>query len=372
MTVYDYIDEYGKYTFDEKSFNEVDGMIFSFISYANLREIMRNNKTITIHEAGKKHLDLYPDKDKNIIAVKEGNKLLRYMKDCNRYKDVVLMNHEYIGNKDIQFGVISLEYQKNHVFISYEGTDELLSGWKEDLFLGSIFPTETHKLAIKYLNKHYTFSNKKIILGGHSKGGNLALVAGMYANIFVKHRIKKIYNGDGPGLLEKEFQSKRYQSIKKKYIHIIPNYSIIGMILQHEKDKVVKATKKSILAHNITCWEIDKNHFIKTELSTFSKEFDKGITDWIQNTKKEDKEELALALDQIMKSTNISSLLELKENYHKVIKMIQESQNIKESTKKRIFELLKIVMKGIEKETKEEAKNFIINLITKRHHYGTK
>ncbi|MBR4741407.1 MAG: DUF2974 domain-containing protein, partial [Desulfovibrio sp.] len=84
---------------------------------------------------------------------------------------------EYIGNDKIQFGAISVEYMTNKVFIAYEGTDSLFRGWIENFLLSYRFPTASHKMAIQYLNKHYTFSRKRLILGGHSKGGNLALVA---------------------------------------------------------------------------------------------------------------------------------------------------------------------------------------------------
>ena len=76
-------------------------------------------------------------------------------------------------------------------------------------------------MAIKYLNKHFTFTTKKLIVGGHSKGGNLALVASMYANFIVRNKIKYIYSGDGPGVLDKEFNSKKYQKIINKYTHLI-------------------------------------------------------------------------------------------------------------------------------------------------------
>ena len=35
MNIYDYIDQYGMYSFLEKEINEVDYVIFSFLSYAN-------------------------------------------------------------------------------------------------------------------------------------------------------------------------------------------------------------------------------------------------------------------------------------------------------------------------------------------------
>ena len=39
MTLFDYIDKYGDYTFYEKSINEVDNIIFSFLSYVNFHNI---------------------------------------------------------------------------------------------------------------------------------------------------------------------------------------------------------------------------------------------------------------------------------------------------------------------------------------------
>ena len=44
------------------------------------------------------------------------------------------------------------------------------------------FPVEAQKRAISYLNRHFTFGHAPLIVGGHSKGGHLALVGSMYAN----------------------------------------------------------------------------------------------------------------------------------------------------------------------------------------------
>ena len=58
MNLYDYLDNYGMYTFDEKEINEIDKVIFSFISYVDFRGIVKHNK-ITIKEAGRMHLGLH-------------------------------------------------------------------------------------------------------------------------------------------------------------------------------------------------------------------------------------------------------------------------------------------------------------------------
>ena len=160
MNIYNYIDDYGIYSFEEKKINEVDAIIFSFLSYACFEGILEKKDKKTINEVGKMHRGIFQKNAKNIIAVKEGNKLLQYIKDTKRYKNCILSNYEYIGNENIQFGAICIEYQKNKIFVSFEGTDQLFSGWMENFMLSYQFPTESHKLAIHYLNKNFTFSNK--------------------------------------------------------------------------------------------------------------------------------------------------------------------------------------------------------------------
>ena len=153
---------------------------------------------------------------------------------------------------------MTFKVNKKFIYVSYEGTDHLLSGWKEDFELAYKFPIESQKYAIEYLNKTIGFFDKNIVIGGHSKGGNLALVASMYAKKSIKKKIIKIYSNDGPGLRKKEIESKEYKSIEEKYIHIIPNYSVVGLLLRHTSNyKVIKSTRKDLMAHSIMTWQIN-------------------------------------------------------------------------------------------------------------------
>ena len=363
MNIYHYIDEYGMYSFDEKRFNEVDAVIFSFLSYANFLEIFDKKKSITIKEAGRIHLGLYKGKDRNIIAVKEANKLLRYLKDTKRYSNCRLSHYEYVGNNEVQFGAISIHYKPNHVYVSFEGTDQLFSGWKENFLLGYQFPTKSHKLATSYLNRHFTFTRKKIIVGGHSKGGNLALVSSMNANFLVRGKIIKVYNADGPGLRDEEFESKKYKEIKQKYIHIIPNYSIIGILLNHSNDQVVISKNKGILAHNIVNWEVEAAHFKKGSLCSLSKELDKEINTWFENYQKEDKDNFIKNMDEILRKANVDSILDLKNKGKNIIKLIYETKDMNSSTQKMLISFFGIIIKSIKDVKKEEWKNSISNFL---------
>lgn len=362
MTIYEYIKKYGDYSFEEKEFNEVDCVLFSFLSFVDFTNILTKTSKMTIEEIALKHIELHKGRDKNIIAVREAHKILRQMKDTKRFKDCLIYNYDYIGNFDIQFGVISIEYQKNKVYVSFEGTDQLFSGWIEDFMLSCEFPTISHKKAINYLNKHYTFNNKELIVGGHSKGGNLALVAGMYANFIVRNKIKFICNADGPGLLEKEFNSIRYEEIKDKYIHIIPNSSYIGLFLNHSNDNVVEASNKGVLSHAINYWVVDDTTFKRSELNSMSKKLDINLREWLIKYNKQDKYNFVSNLDAILRKADVNSVLELVSKNTKIFQLIRESKDMNEDTKKVLGDLIKIILSCFKDTKKEEFKHFLNNI----------
>ena len=190
MTLFEYIDKYGDYSFEEKEINEVDNMIFSFLSYVNLQNIELSEKE-TLESVSKKVFSIDRRGKKSISAEKDALRLLKAIMNKKRYKDCLLFNYIYEVDDDSQFSVITIEYLKNHIYISFEGTDEMISSWYEDFLLSYQYPTKSHVKAVEYL-KRYTLSKYSIILGGHSKGGNIALVAAMNTNPFVKSKITDI------------------------------------------------------------------------------------------------------------------------------------------------------------------------------------
>ena len=364
MNVYQYIDKYGSKSFQEEALNEVDAMLFSFIAYAKYDRILDRDSKMTIHDIALLHIEKYPEKDEDIYAIRKGNELLRYIKDTKRYKDCFIYNYEYIGNKITQFSAITIEYEEGKVFVAFEGTDSLFSGWMEDFYLGCYFPTKTQKLARHYLNKHFTFSNKRIIVGGHSKGGNLALAASMLTNFLVRMKIDRIYNGDGPGLLEKDMHSNKYKRIEDRYCQIIPYYSVVGTLLNSTHKKIVDTATKSILSHSITYWDIEENHFKYTNQSPFSIEIHEQIENWLKENTVEEIENMIKDLNDILEKANVTNIVELKKDFIKVLYLLDESKEIDLKTRKELQELLQIVLKCIEKTKEDEFKKMFHDFIT--------
>ena len=192
-----------------------------------------------------------------------------------------MYNYEYVGDEASQFSCVTFEINKKLLYVAYEGTDQLISGWEEDCKMAYEFPVKAHVLAKNYLRR-FIFTSSKIIIGGHSKGGNLALVASMYCNYFVKRKIIKIYSNDGQGLRKSQLESKYYSKIEDRYVHIIPNNSIVGLLLRHKNNYiVVKSSKTGILAHDATTWLVEDDHFKYDKLSRLSRVFDEGFSNWL-------------------------------------------------------------------------------------------
>ena len=71
-----------------------------------------------------------------------------------------------------------MELPDGTAYISFRGTDDTIVGWKEDFNLSNgIVPS--HRKALEYLEFNGTYMQSMIRLGGHSKGGNLAMYTAM-------------------------------------------------------------------------------------------------------------------------------------------------------------------------------------------------
>ncbi len=342
--LFSYVLKYGDKTFKEKKFNDIDNLVFSAISYLNFTNTNINNRKKTLEEIGNEYLNrnTYRKVKKLGIAQKEAYKLLKIIIEKTRYKNVLLSNYIYKTNKDMQFSAITFKISPILKYICFEGTDELVSGWKEDGKLACFFPIPSQVEAIKYVNKYVKLWGKKVIIGGHSKGGNLALVSGMFMKNYKKFKVKKIYNNDGPGLRDKEFASKEYKNIKKKYIHFVPEYSIVGILLHHDCYNTIKSNKKNIFSHSMTSWLIKEDKLIPSELSNKSKRLEKNLNSWLLKYNDEDKTNMINALFKILEDADIDSLINVLE-IHNIIKIIRNIKNIDLRAKEILIDFFKSI-----------------------------
>lgn len=346
-TIHEYIKEYGTYTFLEKEFNEVDNVILSLISYVDFSGIVPGIKKgkITLKEASDKFYKKYTKKeiDHNVLSVRNACYLLKELANSKRFQDLLLYNYKYEVTFDMQFGALCIMLPNKNVYVSFEGTDSYISGWKEDCMFTYMFPTNAQKEAVNYLNKTIGILSHKIYVGGHSKGGNLALVASMYCKPIIRHKIINVFNNDGPGLRKKEFESREYEKISSKLVTYVPKSTIVGMLLRHSDNYIVVDSKnKTFMQHDATSWIVTKDKFKRAKISEFSKKVDKGVLSWLDKFDDKKREKFVTSLFSILKKAEVHDLNEFKKTkITSMIKILKETKNLDKETRNMMLAGLK-------------------------------
>ena len=99
-----------------------------------------------------------------------------------------------------QFAALAIDTGDGAVYFSFRGTDDTLAGWKEDFHMTYMPEIPAQKTAVEYITAAARqFPRKKLRLGGHSKGGNLAIWASVFCPTPIQKRILSVWSNDGPG-----------------------------------------------------------------------------------------------------------------------------------------------------------------------------
>ena len=251
----DYVKWRGVLSFEISPFNEIDNAVFSLLSYIDLKDLQTeiNSTGISIKDVCKYLIDGgYQYGYMSEITLDFLNELL----SSKRFGNVMIVDYvDLYHEKKYQFSSTGYLYKENNIYLAFRGTDDSIIAWKEDFMMSfSVIPAQ--KFALSFLKK--VFSNHpdaKFIVGGHSKGGNLALYSSAMCDKSLQDRIITIYNNDGPDLCEEVVNNDVMNAIERKLIKIVPEFCIVGMIFNSTKNlKVVKSDNIAFLQHDILNW----------------------------------------------------------------------------------------------------------------------
>lgn len=319
---YDYIYWRGDISMSNDSFNEIDAMIFSLLSYVNYLPIFPEfsiNKSKTIKE-------IVLEFEKNNVFDEAENNLIEFEKEClyllkllsksARYSEILVTaySESFKIDRTIQFGAVTFILDDGTLVLSYRGTDNSIIGWKEDFAMSFDKTVGSQKYGLIYLNKVNKINNNNIILTGHSKGGNVAVYSGIKANNSIQRKIINIYNFDGPGFNSKTVTKEDYNNLGiEKIISLVPQSSIVGILLQHEEPySVVYSSKKTgIFQHYPMSWEVDVKAFKRIEeFKNSSLYFDEAMHSFLEQMSED---ELTLFVDTLFDTIQAGGAITLKD-----------------------------------------------------------
>ena len=315
--IMDYISWRGDLSFEQSQFNEVDNLILACFSYVNLDGIsaMTKQKGIGLKKLTKEFMKLHTMKeleaDKSFIRLAPF--MMMEMAKSVRFGKCVVRNYvnDIVTEAEQQFAAMEIVLEDGTSYVSFRGTDDTIIGWKEDFNLSTgVVPAQ--KRAIEYLQKISEHTDGMLRVGGHSKGGNLAI----YGSVMCKsahEKILEIYSNDGPGF-SREFQElPETKEMMPKIIRIIPEYSIIGTLLEHEKEPVIVASSsKGLLQHDAFSWEVQGPALVRRDsLNKTALRFIEILHKWIDGMDTEQKRLLIEDLFATLQASGYENLSEV-------------------------------------------------------------
>lgn len=349
--LFDYLLYYGNISFDKMEFNEVDGLILALLSYVKLRKIVpENNDFIYLEEACFKFLKKYSEKDfkKEDWLFPNSYQLMLALQSSKRFYHAKLYNWAANVNSKGQFGAVTIRLPNHVTYVSFEGTDSNVVGWKEDFQLMYQFPISSHVMAKEYLNETVNIFDRDIYIGGHSKGGNLAMYAYMYGKEKIKKRVKRVYNFDGPGFLKEVISSDLYQEMLPKLTTFIPKESVIGVILEGSNYRVINSSAKAVLQHDAYSWECFGGYLSITTLSKKSEKLKSNLKEYLENMSDDERKNFVDTFFAVFEKSNITNIMQLKElKISTLLNIMKELKNIPATTKRNLIALLRMLITGM-------------------------
>ncbi len=316
----DYLLWRGDLSFKQAEFNEVDNLIFSELVYVDFDGIvpsLNEDKSITLKEASKIFFEHHTDEEieAKVSSTKMAAFLMRAMARTKRFGNIELSN--YINDINLkeqsQFCAMTIRLDDGSFFVVYSGTDNTIVGWKENFNMSFLEQTPGQLKAVEYLNEVVNARYKKVRVGGHSKGGNLSVYASVYCKESIQKKIIAIYSNDGPGFSEHMINSEAYHKMLPKIHTIIPESSIVGMLLEHEEEyEVVESSNDGPMQHDAMSWEVQGPSFVHVKSVTEqSVLLDKTLKAWIHQMDGREREEFVDALFGILEEGEIKTVDDL-------------------------------------------------------------
>ena len=326
--IIDYVEWRGDLNLNKTEFNEIDSLILNRFSYFPLDNLINKNEMVSIKELSERFKKA--DKKQMRILWKDDADLFPIMGNSKRFGEMLAL--EYINKIDPeqekQFSAITVILPDDTLYISYRGTDNTLIGWKEDFNISFKSHIASQISAKKYLEniaKKYPY--KKIRIGGHSKGGNLAVYASVFVDSEIQKRIINVYNNDGPGFDSDFVKHPDYLAILPKIKSIVPYGSVVGMLLNHDGDyEVVKSSQSGLMQHDSMSWQVIGPDFeTEQELSPKSKRLNAALSAWIDGLTREQRAEFVDTLFSLVTASGAKNLSEISTARFKNINAILKS-----------------------------------------------
>lgn len=351
----DYLDWRGDLTLQERPFNPVDNLMLAELCYLDFSGIVPAGFTmagVSLRDAARVWLARDQGKDLGLLLPEELPVLLEKLGQSRRFSTATLCGYtsKTDTQAEIQFSALTLCLADGSVYVAFRGTDDTLVGWKEDCYLAisSRVPAQTEALAY-FQGAAASFPVQPIRVGGHSKGGNLAVYAAVYCGRQVQDQIIAVYNNDGPGFHTSLLEMEEHRRIASRICTIVPESSVIGMLLEHEEAyAVVRSSGIGLFQHNGFSWQVMGDDFVPCpEEDPAQRLTAQTLRTAIRAMDRPQREAFVEALFEVLTCTDAETLLELKKGGLKTASaMFRAFQKLDKPARQALSDTMKLLVKS--------------------------
>ena len=356
-TIMDYVrEEMEPITID--NFCEVDSLILSWLSYYNFPEDPGQGfpaEGYPLREAYR--AECFPAMFAGVKAPEKSRELLSLCAASPRFRDLRLLSyvHHLDSAAGCQFAAVTFRLAPELSYLAFRGTDSTLTGWKEDFCLSLQEPVPAQTRALAYAEEICGKQNGILILGGHSKGGNLAVFAAAELARPDQDRILAVYSHDGPGFLSGDLTAEGFRQIRTRIRKTIPQSSLFGLIFEQETETdIVYSHDISVLQHFPFGWEVDGHRFVRREhLTPDAVLLEKTLDGWLARLSQKDRERFIDGIFRIIESSGAETFDELGDNLKEQLPVMVQSFTALEPDMRR-FLLHTVSLLWIRRQDREE------------------
>lgn len=368
-TMIQYLEKFGKYTFQEMPMTEVDSLVLCQLSYLKfdgmVPDVQEGSTGVTLKSVAE-----HPDFEKLFADVryeKENRALFAGMIGGRRFRDMKLNYYTNVIEEqwETQFSALTCFLDDGSAYVAFRGTDETIVGWKEDFNMAFLSPVPGQAYSVAYLNAVASRFNGDFYVGGHSKGGNLAVYSAMNCEEAIQKRILRIYSMDGPGFRPEVLERCGYDRIKERVVKILPHSSLVGMIFESDMHfQVVRSKTFGLLQHDPYTWQVVSNHLVRVnDLYERRKNMDNTLNEWILSLNEQQLRTFVDTLYQVIMASQATNLIEFttewKRSMNGIIAALKEvdgeTQEVLKEIVKSLFEIARANRKRQAAEKAEAA-----------------
>lgn len=246
-----------------------------------------------------------------------------------RFRDVILRDYQSLFDaaRQTQFAATTFVYRKEFAYIGFRGTDASVIGWRENFNMAYSTPVPAQEQAGRYLEAVAPHLPRRLLVGGHSKGANLALYAALKASPAVQDRIELVYSHDGPGFKADAFSPDDWDRLAGRIHRTVPQESVVGMLMDMPvAPRVVESVERGLQQHSPFTWEVDGDDFVYLDdLSDGAKLTHAVFSEWLAGYSDDEKADIVDALFKAIEASGAQDATEVFFGGAKTIALITEA-----------------------------------------------